>query len=90
MLTSNTPACFTEFIGHEVIGFLRGGLHGYGPDTKTLVFDDGRGLTINDNGAYWVTSAEEVQRAVSRRQSELKSTKAELRRVIDLAGALRA
>lgn len=84
--TSNTKECFDTFIGQTVKGVLFGGLHGHGSDTKTLIFEDGRGFTFNGNGAFWVTSTEDVARAVRKASADLAATESRLKEVLDLAG----
>lgn len=92
MTTANTHACFSEFIGQKVVGTLFNALPASRRDiaagTKTLVFEDGRGLTIASNGSYWVDSADEVQRAVGIRERELKATQGELAGLLEMAGAV--
>jgi hypothetical protein len=92
MATANTHACFEEFIGQKVIGCLFGAMpwnrSDMGDGCKTLVFEDGRGLTISSTGSYWVESASEVKAAVVREACRLKETKRQIKGVLDLAGAL--
>lgn len=92
MPASNTNACFEDFIGQKVIGCLFNALPVSRGDiargTKTLVFEDGRGLTIASNGAHWVESAEDVRRAVAVQESRLRATERQIKGVLDLAGAL--
>lgn len=90
--TSNTRECFSEFIGQRVIGALfdafpvsRRDLAG---GTKTLVFEDGRGLTIASNGSFWVENPDEVRRAVDSKTRELQKAGNEIEAVLKLAGAL--
>ncbi len=90
MPAANTHACFSEFIGRKVVGTLFNALpvsrRDIAAGTKTLVFDDGRGLTIASNGSYWIESADEVRRAVEVRERELLTTQTELAGVLSLAG----
>jgi hypothetical protein len=87
-VTSNTKACFDTFLGQKVKGVLFGGLHGHEQhDTKTLIFEDGRGLTFSGSGTYWVTSRSDVERAVRLAKAQLEATEVRLREVLDLAGA---
>jgi hypothetical protein len=87
MPASNTKDCFREFIGQKLVGVLFDGLplsrHDLASGSKTLVFEDGRGLTIASNGTYGIDSAEDVRAAVRRTERALSST------MDDLAGALR-
>lgn len=90
MPASNTKECFSEFIGQELIGLL---FDAFGHDPrgcKTLVFEDGRGLTISSNGSYWIEPVEEIQRAVKKRRRELDRTRGEIEQVLRLAGELRS
>jgi hypothetical protein len=90
---SNSRECFTEFIGQRVVGVLFDALPLHHRDiadgTKTLVFEDGRGLTITARGSFWVSTADEVQRAVKRKVRDLKATESEIQAVLDLAGVSR-
>lgn len=91
MVASNTNDCFREFIGQKVKGVLFGALPRSRPDlaasTKTLVFEDGRGLTIAGNGSFWIDSKEDVGRAIGREHDRLKQTKKEIAGILALAGA---
>jgi hypothetical protein len=88
---SNTHECFSEFVGQEVVGVLFGavpvGRKDIARGTKTLVFEDGRGLTISSSGSYWIDSAEDVQRAIRATKKALEATQRDLAGVLDLAGA---
>ena len=87
---SNTKDCFREFVGKKLIGLLFDtaplGHADLAGDTKTMIFDDGRGLTIANNGSFWIESAEEVGRAVGLRKTELQLIANELAEVISLSG----
>lgn len=87
---ANTRACFSEFVGQRVIGVLFDALPQSRKDiaggTKTLIFEDGRGLTIAANGSYWIDSADDVGRAVRATARELDVTAAQLRDALALAG----
>jgi hypothetical protein len=90
MAASNTKDCFREFVGMKVKGVLfdalpvgRADLNG---GSKTLVFEDGRGLTIANNGSFWIDSAEEIKRAVSITKDELKKLQRATKDVLKLAG----
>lgn len=89
---ANTPDCFREAIGHQIVGVLFDALplndRRLAAGNKTLVLDDGRGLTISNNGSYWIESAEDVRRAAVRIEAKLKDTKRDLKDVLKLAGAL--
>lgn len=90
MVTSNTKECFRECIGKRVRGVLFDampvGRSDLARGTKTLIFDDGTGLTIGSNGSFWIDSVEEVSRAIRARQRELEDTKAEISEVLAAAG----
>lgn len=92
MTTSNTRECFTTFKGQRLIGMLFNALpvsrRDLAAGTTTLIFEDGRGLTISSNGSYWVDAADEVKRAVEERQAELRATQGEIEGVLELAGSL--
>jgi hypothetical protein len=91
---SNTRDCFREFIGQRLIGLLFGALplnrNDLSSGTTTMVFADGRGLTLGGNGSYWIDSADDVQRAVNRSRAALEQTQADIREVLATAGALMA
>ena len=91
MPASNTRACFSEFIGQKVVGVLFDAVPVSRRDlargTKTLVFEDGRGLTISSNGSFWVEGADEIQRALRNKQDQLTRTSDELAGILALAGA---
>ena len=93
MAASNTKDCFRECIGKTVVGVLFDAMPPNRKDlaagTKTLVFDDGTGLTLNDSGAFWRESAAEVKYAVAERHSELSALQREISDVLDLAGVLK-
>lgn len=88
--TSNTPECFRTFVGQKVVGILIDALPVNRADlnrgTKTLVFEDGRGLTIASNGSYWVERPEEVRRAIAATQRKLEDVQRDLAGTIELAG----
>lgn len=90
-MTANTRDCIRGFIGQKVVGVLFDTLPLNRKDlargTKTLIFEDGRGLTFSDNGSYWPESAEEVKRAVEQTRRHLETTQRELEGVLTLAGA---
>lgn len=91
MPAANTRDCFTEFIGQKMVGILFGALPTSHRDiaagTKTLIFEDGRGLTLSSNGSYWIDSAADAQRAIAITRRELAETERRLYSVLDLAGA---
>lgn len=90
--TSNARDCFSECVGHKVVGVLFDALpvgrRDLSGGTKTLVFENGQGLTISARGFYWIESAEEVRRAVRSKRAELDRVQGEIEGVLALAGAL--
>lgn len=87
MVASNTHDCFREFLGQKLTGLLFGALPLGRADlssgTKTLIFADGRGLTISSHGAYWIDSADEIHRAVMHRRREISQSLGELHLQLD-------
>lgn len=92
MTASNTKDCFRECVGKKVTGVLFGALplgdRDIASRTKTLIFDDGTGLTISSNGSFWRETAKDVRHAVEWKRDELNATKGEIAEVLALAGAL--
>lgn len=86
---SNTHDCFREFVGQRLTGLLFNALPVNRMDiaggTRSMIFEDGRALTMASNGSYWIDSAEEVQRAVARKQRELETIEREIREVLAVA-----
>ena len=72
---SNTKDCFREFLGMKMTGVLFDVMPISRADLKagntTMIFEDGRGLTISSRGSYWVESEKEVTRAVEITAAEL-------------------
>jgi hypothetical protein len=91
MTASNTFDCFRECVGKRVVGVLRDAMPPCRRDiaagTKTLVFDDGTGLTIASNGSYWTERKDEIDRAIRIRREELEANHRDIQDVLDLAGA---
>lgn len=92
MAASNTFDCFRECIGLRVVGVLRDAMpvsdRGLAKGTKTLVFEDGTGLTMAPNGSYWRESSNEIDRAISVRKRELDALNRDVADVLATAGAL--
>jgi hypothetical protein len=90
MSASNTKECFRECVGKKVKGVLFNALpfgsrelaHG----TKTLIFDDGSGITFSNNGTYWRELPEEVTRAIKNAKKELEDAVVDLEDVLFMAG----
>ena len=90
--TSNTFECFRDCIGRTVVGVMRDALPASRRDiaegTKTLVFDDGTGLTVASNGSYWRESKRAIEQAIGMRMRELESAQRDIQDVLEAAGAL--
>lgn len=86
---ANTRDCFSEFIGQRVVGVLFDALpahrHDIARGTKTLIFEDGRGLTMSSTGAYWIERAEDVRASIFATERRLAATKREIDGVLELA-----
>ena len=87
--TSNTDECFSICVGRRVVGVLFGALPlsnaAIARGTRTLVFEDGYGLTISNKGTYWTETKDDVARAIARKRDELGRTQRELEQVLQLA-----
>jgi hypothetical protein len=81
MVVSDTRDCFRACIGKRVTGVLFGLLPAMRSDlargNKTLVFEDGSGLTISNDGSFWMDNPEEIERAVAHREAALRAIEAE-------------
>jgi hypothetical protein len=82
---SNTKDAFRYAIGRTVVGVLFDGLP---TCTKTLVFDDGTGLTLSSSGAFWTESAEDVQRAIGLVRERLEDAQQQYDAILRTAGAM--
>lgn len=91
MTTANTRECFSEFVGQKVVGVLFDALPLSRADlragTKTLIFEDGRGLHIHSNGSFGIVTKEDVDSAIRATQRRIEATQRDLAGVLDLAGA---
>jgi len=91
MPASNTKDCFRECVGKKIKGVLFDALpvgdRHIAIGTKTLVFDDGSGLTITSGGAFWIESATEIGRAIEIKRSELEDNRRDIQDVLVAAGA---
>lgn len=89
-MAANTRECFSACIGKTIVGVLFDALpvtnRSLATGNRTLIFEEGWGLTLSDNGSYWLESAEEIDRAVSLKRDELRQTQDELAGVLKLAG----
>lgn len=90
MVASNTKDCFRECIGKTIRGFLFDALPAFRPDlakgNKTLIFEDGTGLTISNTGAYWLDSAFDISRALAERKLQLDRNSQDIRDALLAAG----
>lgn len=93
-VASNTRDCFSTWIGCKVVGVLFDAMPPRRKDlsggTKTLIFEDGYGLTISSHGTFWVEKPDDIQWALREKRRELEATGAELESVLEAAGATRA
>ena len=92
MTASNTKDCFRECVGKKIKGVLfdalpNGGRRDLSNGTKTLVFDDGSGLTISSNGSFWRENVEEVSQAIQRKRADLEDNERDIKDVLTAAGA---
>jgi hypothetical protein len=89
MATANTLECIEEFKGQALRGVLTGNrknaITGV-TSTKTLIFEDGRGLTFSSNGSYWTESAEEIAERVKKIVGELERAGESARRTLEAIG----
>jgi hypothetical protein len=87
---SNSQDCFRVCIGRKVIGVLFDalpiGTRELRAGSKTLIFEDGYGLTISSHGTFWTESADNIRRAIRERESELAAASNEHREVLKLTG----
>lgn len=90
--TSNTRDCFSCCIGRRVVGVLFDALplsrRDLASGNKTLIFEDGYGLTISSSGSYWTETKDEIAQAIRRKRDELDQRSTEIEQVLALAGAL--
>lgn len=85
MAASNTQQCFQECVGLKVVGVIYNALPRHRRDlaqgNKTLIFDDGTGLTISDRGSFWREPVDEIRAALNARMSDLTEAQATLDRL---------
>lgn len=90
MPASNTKDCFREFVGKKVKGVLFDALpvsdRSLANGNKTLIFEDGRGLTISNNGSFWIENEKEIGRAIELKKDELESNRKDIEDVLVAAG----
>jgi hypothetical protein len=90
MPASNTKDCFREFIGMKIKGVIFDALPigdiWRAKGTKTLIFEDGRGLTISNNGSFWIENENDIKKAVENKRKELDVVSKEIQDVLSIAG----
>jgi len=90
--SSNSKDCFREFIGQRVKGVLFDAMppnptsNAGNAGSKTLIFEDGRGLTISSTGTFWVESKKNIDMAIIYKSNELTNLTNDLKDVLKLAG----
>lgn len=89
-VASNTKDCFRAVVGHTIKGVLFDAMppnrHDLRQGNKTLVFEDGTGLTISSGGSYWLESKEDVDRACRLKAKELANLQRETVDMLNAAG----
>ena len=93
MAAANTQDCFRELIGKRVVGMLFDALPGRSDlnrGTKTILLEDGTGLTISSHGTFWRESAADIKDALAIQRAELQKLKADLERTAETNGILEA
>ena len=89
--TSNTHECFSICVGRKVVGVLFDALplsrRDLATGNKTLVFEDGYGLTISSSGSDWTETRDDVAAAIRRKRDDLGRNQREIEQVLSLAGA---
>lgn len=87
LAASNTRDCFREVVGKRVKGVLFDECPSpSSPGTKTLIFEDGTGLTIASSGAYWRESAATIKQAVEVKKKQLARLQQDIEDVLTAAG----
>lgn len=82
---SNTKAAYEECIGLTVKGVIYWA-RPEGRQARTLIFEDGTGLTCLSSGSYWREKAETVDRLIADRRRELEVATHDLEGVLSAAG----
>lgn len=94
MVTSNTRDCFREFVGQRIIGLMFDAMPMSRADLRQgnvhLIFEDGRALTLNRSGSYWIDSAEDVIRALQKNKDRLEQLQRETAEAIAASGLVGA
>jgi hypothetical protein len=92
MTGSNTHEAVRDCIGHKIVGVLFDACPPSRPDlalgNKTLVFEDGTGMTFSNSGSFWREAKQEIEWAVAKQQRALDNAKRELEGVLQVAGEL--
>ena len=89
--SSNTKDCFKEFFGMKLKGVLFDALpinrEVISKGNKTLIFEDGRGLTFsNSNGSFWIDSKEDIDFAISSEKEKYINARKDIEEILSLAG----
>ena len=94
MPASNTRDCFREFVGQKLVGLMFDAMPMSRADLKAgnahLIFEDGRALTLSNNGSYWIDSADDVIRALEANKRRLEQLQRETSEVIVASGLVGA
>lgn len=80
---SNNMDTLVSFVGHEVTGFLQ---DIGSTDSTTIVFKCGSGITFGENGSFWVTHKDEIDKAVRIEVSRLKDEIIAAKRLLSMSG----
>ena len=72
-IAANTAACFTTFLGQRLLGVLEVPIHSRASAHKTLVFEDGRGLSLGAN-AFWVDPPSVVREEIAAQLAQVEKT----------------
>lgn len=87
---SNTKDCFRDVLGLTVKGVLFDAMpfhrHDLKQGNKTLVFEDGTGLTISSNGSFWRERKVDVDQAIQAKAQELAALQRDTQEVLATAG----
>ena len=90
MSAANTHDCIRDLIGKTIVGVLFNALpvnqQSIATGTKTLVFDDGTGFTLNSRGAFWSETADDITKAVKKKHHDLRLVEQEIRDVLVVFG----
>lgn len=94
MAASNTRDCFREFVGQKLVGLMFDAMPMSRADLRQgnvhLIFEDGRALTLNPRGSYWIDSADDVIRALKQNKDRLEQLQRETAEVVAASGLVGA